>query len=59
MSELDVFAALTTVTVVSGAFMAGNEAGIAYPEWPLMNGAQSTQDALNPNSPPPPNPQAK
>mmetsp|Transcript_32720 Transcript_32720/g.76791 ORF Transcript_32720/g.76791 Transcript_32720/m.76791 type:complete len:178 (+) Transcript_32720:323-856(+) len=30
--------AVLAATVVSGAFMAGNEAGIAFPEWPRMGG---------------------
>ena len=29
---------LTAVTVVSGAFVAGNDAGRAYNDWPYMNG---------------------
>jgi cytochrome c oxidase assembly protein subunit 15 len=30
--------ALTAVTVTSGAFVAGNDAGRAYNDWPYMNG---------------------
>mmetsp|Transcript_36293 Transcript_36293/g.82721 ORF Transcript_36293/g.82721 Transcript_36293/m.82721 type:complete len:462 (+) Transcript_36293:4-1389(+) len=29
---------IVALTVVSGAFVAGNDAGRAYPEWPLMGG---------------------
>lgn len=31
-------ASVLGVTIVSGAFVAGNDAGLAYPEWPLMGG---------------------
>merc|ERR1712107_753342 len=36
-------AGLTFFTALSGAFVAGNDAGLAYPEWPLMGGQISPE----------------
>lgn len=36
------------LTVVSGAFVAGNEAGLVYNEFPLMGGRLVPQDYINP-----------
>lgn len=42
-------AALVLLTVVSGAFVAGNEAGLVYNEFPLMGGRFVPSDYINPH----------
>jgi len=41
-------AILTGVTVASGAFVAGNEAGLVYSEWPWMGGRFVPEDLTSP-----------
>ena len=40
--------ALVATTVVSGAFVAGNDAGNAYNDWPYMNGQWVPSDIIDP-----------
>lgn len=49
MSRLAMGAATAVgVTAASGAFVAGNGAGLCYNEWPLMGGSVVPQDIINP-----------
>jgi len=49
LRRLSVVTMLTIMTtVVSGAFVAGNDAGLVYNEWPLMGGRFIPQDIVNP-----------
>ncbi len=41
-------ASLAFLTAFSGAFVAGNEAGLIYNEWPLMGGSFIPSDLINP-----------
>lgn len=40
--------AIVACTVFSGAYVAGNEAGLCYNEWPLMGGRIVPQDLVSP-----------
>ena len=42
-------ASLVGITAFSGAFVAGNGAGLVYNEWPLMGGRYVPSDAIDPN----------